>query len=81
MGGLSLPRDPVALDPERAEHHSERQVERLEDRALLDVQLEICRRVLELAARFEGSIEVDVELAQSVGESDAVLVPKPRSSS
>ena len=42
---LAAPRDEVALDAERAEHDAERQVERLEHRALLDVQLEIRGRV------------------------------------
>src|SRR5581483_8183670 len=37
---LALPRDLVALDAERAEDDAEREVQRLEDGALLDVQLE-----------------------------------------
>ena len=47
--GLAAPRDARALDAERAEHDAERQVERLEHRALLDVQLEVGGGVLELA--------------------------------
>ena len=46
--GLAAPGDPVALDAERAEHDAEREVQRLEHRALLDVQLEVGGRVLEL---------------------------------
>ncbi len=38
---LAAPRDAVALDAEGPENDSERQVERLEHRALLDVQLEV----------------------------------------
>ena len=50
MRGLAAEGDRVALDAERAEHDAERQVERLEHRALLDVQLEVGGGVLELAA-------------------------------
>ena len=50
---LAAPGDPVALDAERAEHRAERQVQRLEHRPLLDVQLEVGGRVLELRARLE----------------------------
>ena len=46
--GLAAERDEVALDAEGAEHDAERQVERLEHRPLLDVELEVRRRVLEL---------------------------------
>ena len=45
MRRLAAPRDARALDAERAEHDAERQVERLEHRALLDVQLEVGARV------------------------------------
>ena len=51
--GLAAPGDPVALDAERAEHGAERQVQRLEHRPLLDVQLEVGGCVLELRARVE----------------------------
>ena len=46
--GLARPGDPVALDAEGAEHDAEREVHRLEHRPLLDVQLEVGGRVLEL---------------------------------
>ena len=46
--GLAGPGDQVTLDPEGAEHHAQREVERLEHRPLLDVQLEVGGRVLEL---------------------------------
>ena len=48
MRRLALPRDEVALDAERSQHDSERQIQRLEHRALLDVQLEVGGGVLEL---------------------------------
>ena len=41
MGRLAPPGDPMTLDAERPEHDSEREVERLEDGALLDVELEV----------------------------------------
>ena len=50
VSGLAALGDPVALDAERAEHKLERYVHRLEHGALLDVQLEVGRRVLELGA-------------------------------
>ena len=56
---LAAEGDLVALDAERAEHDAERQAERLEHRALLDVQLEVGGGVLELAARLERVVEVD----------------------
>ena len=74
MRGLAPPRDPVPLDAEGAEHRAERQVHRLEHRALLDVQLEIGRRMLELRARLQGAVEVDAVLAERVGQRHAVAV-------
>ena len=71
---LSRPGDLVALDSERAEHDAERQIDRLEHRPLLDVQLEIGGSVLELRARVERTIEIDAVLAQCVGQRDAVRV-------
>ena len=56
---LAGPRDAMALDAERAEHDAERQVEALEDRSLLDVQLEVGRRVASwraLRARGRGRL-------------------------
>ena len=50
MGGLAAKRDLVALDTEGAEDDAERQIHALQHRALLDVELEIGRSVLELAA-------------------------------
>ena len=56
VGGLARPGDPVALDAERAEDDAEREVERLEHGALLDVQLEVGGGVLQLrtATRSRG---------------------------
>jgi len=75
--GLALPRDLVALDAERPEHDTERQVERLEHRSLLDVQLEIRDGTLELLARVERTVEVDAVLAQCIRQRDAVRVAAP----
>ena len=72
--GLAAPRDARALDAERAEHDAEREVQRLEHRALLDVQLEVGGRVRELRARLERAVEVDAVLAQRVGQRDPVAV-------
>ena len=47
---LARPGDPPALDPVGAEHGPEREVHRLEHRALLDVELEVGGGALELRA-------------------------------
>ncbi len=54
MGRLTAPRDPMALDAERPQHHTERKTEALEHRALLDVQLEVRRGRVELHPRGEA---------------------------
>src|SRR5204863_7504066 len=64
--GLAAPGDTRALDPERAEDDAERQVERLEHRALLDVQLEVGTRVLELRAGLERGAERDAVAADGL---------------
>ena len=64
----------MALDAERPEHDSERQVERLEDGALLDVELEVGGRRLELRPRFERAVEIDSVLGERVRERDSVPV-------
>ena len=51
MGRLAAPGDALALDAEGAEHGAEREVQRLEHGALLDVQLEVRRGALELPPR------------------------------
>ena len=50
MRGLAAEGDLVPLDAERAEHDAQRQIHRLQHRPLLDVQLEVSGRVLELLA-------------------------------
>src|SRR5215218_7825446 len=72
--GLAAPRDPRALDAERPEHHPERQVQRLEHRPLLDVQLEVRPSVLELRARLERAVELHPVLAQRVRQRDALAI-------
>ena len=63
---LAAPGDPVTLDAERSENGAEREPERLENRPLLDVELEVCGCALELAAGVERPVEVDAVLAQRV---------------
>ena len=72
--GLAAKGDLVALDAEGAEDDAERQVERLEHRPLLDVQLEVRRRVLQPAARLERAVEVDSVLGEGVRQRDPVRV-------
>ena len=65
--------------PNVPEHDAERQVQRLEHRSLLDVQLEVGGRALELRARLERPVELDAVRAQRVGQRDAVgVVPLPQ---
>ena len=65
--GLAAEGDLVALDAEGAEDDAEREVERLEHRALLDVQLEVGGGVLEMLAS-SCLVEVDAVLGEHVGE-------------
>src|SRR6266508_370369 len=62
MSGLTAEGDLVALDPEGAEDDTERQVERLEHRPLLDVQLDVGGRVLELLPRLERAPSSSAQL-------------------
>jgi hypothetical protein len=64
----------VALDAEGAEHGAERLVDRLEHRALLDVQLEVGGGAFELVAGVERAVEIDAVLAQRIGQPDAFAV-------
>ena len=70
MRRLPAKRHLVPFDAERPEHHAERQVHRLQDGALLDVQLEIRSRALELGPRFQRRVQVDSVLAQGVRKRD-----------
>jgi hypothetical protein len=67
--------DLVALDPECAEHHAERDVHRLEHGALLDVELQVGGGALELSAGVDGGIEVDSLAREHLGQRVAVCVP------
>ncbi len=71
---LAAPGDARALDAERPEHDAERQLERLEHRPLLDVELQVGARPLELRAGLERAVELDAVLAERVGQRDAVAV-------
>ena len=71
---LAAPRDAVALDAERAEHDAERQIERLEHRPLLDVQLEVGGGGVELprARRARGRGRRRARRARPAADSVAV---------
>jgi len=58
MSSLAAPGDPVALDSEGALDDTEWQTQRLEHRALLDVQLQVGGRALELLPRVERLVEI-----------------------
>ena len=77
MRSLAAPRDLMALDAEGSEHDAQRQVHRLEHRALLDVQLEVRRGVRELRAGLESAVEIHAVLPQRIGQRDAVQVAPP----
>ena len=66
----------MTLDPERSQDRAEREIERLENGSLLDVELEVRRRRLQLASSLERTVEVDVVLAERVRKGDAVPVTK-----
>ena len=72
--GLALPRDEVTLDAERPQDDAERKVQRLEHGALLDVQLEVGGRILELRPRLERPVEIDAVLGERVRQRNAVGV-------
>jgi hypothetical protein len=72
--GLAPEGDLMAFDAEGTEDDSERKVHRLEHRPLLDVQLEIGGRVLELPASFDGVVEVDAVPGERVWQRIAVGV-------
>ncbi len=50
----------VALDAKRSQHDTEWQIQRLEHRPLLDVELEVGGGTGELAVRVECRVEVDI---------------------
>ena len=72
--GLAAERDLVALDAERPEHDAERQIQRLEHRPLLDVQLEVARPRSRAAPRLQRAVELDAVRAQA----RRAAPPRPR---
>ncbi len=66
MGRLAPERHLVAFDAERPEHDTERDPHRLEHRPLLDVELDVRGRALELGAGVERPVEVDAVLSESI---------------
>ena len=77
MRGLAAERDLVPLDPEGAEDDAERQVERLEHRSLLDVELEVRGRAGKLGPRLGGRVEVDTVFPEGVGQRDPLGILAP----
>ena len=75
MSRLAAPGDPVPLDAERAEDDAEREIERLEDRPLLDVELEVGGGASRARDRASSArVEVDAVRGERVGKRDAVAV-------
>ena len=68
MGALAGEADDMALDAVGPEHDRQGQVEALEHRALLDVQLQVGGRAGELPAGVSRALEVDSVLGQHVGQ-------------
>ena len=81
MGGLTAPRDAMALHAERSLDDAERNAERLENRPLLDVEFEVRGRGLELLARIEGAGEVHSMCGEGVRKPRPSLSTSWRSSS
>jgi hypothetical protein len=74
MRFLTVKRDGVALYSFCAEHRCQRQAHAFEDRALLDVQLDVRSRVFLLKRRFAESIDFDSATPQSIFEPDAIAI-------
>jgi hypothetical protein len=64
----------VALHPERPQDDAEWEAERLENGALLDVELEVGGSGVELAARVDRLVEVDPVLGERLGKGRAGAV-------
>jgi hypothetical protein len=60
---LAMESDSVALDSLGAQNHTQGHAHALEDRPLLDVQLQVSRGVSTLDARFSDAVDVDMALA------------------
>jgi len=73
VSGLAAEGDLVALHAKGSEDDTEREVERLEHRPLLDVQLEVGGRVLELLPGFERSVELDADATKKAAADDSDL--------
>ena len=73
MGGLPAKGDLVPLNPERPQDDAERQVERLEDGPLLDVELQVAGGAVELLPRLEGAVAYGRDKLERKGL-DAIVV-------
>ena len=71
---LAMESNCVALYALGAEHHAQRQPHAFEDRSLLNMQLQVGRGVGPLHARIPDPLHVDMALAQSIFQADAVAV-------
>ena len=67
----------MPLHPEGPEHRTERQVQVQQHRALLDVQLQVGRGVIQLDPAVLHFLEVNAHRLERVGQRDALLVPQP----
>ena len=74
MGRAAAEHGGTALDPDRPEHDRGRLVARLEHRALLDVQLEVGARALQVGAGVVHLREIDVVAGDDVLEPLALAV-------
>jgi hypothetical protein len=74
MRRLAPPSDPVALDAVGAEHGAQREAHRLEHRPLLDVELEVGGRVLQLLPGLGRAVEVDAVRADRGRQGDTVAI-------
>jgi hypothetical protein len=74
MRGLAPPRHPVALDSVGAEDGSQRKIHRFEHRPLLDVELEVRSRILELLSRLRRPVEIDAVRSDRIRQWDTVSI-------
>src|SRR4051794_17970025 len=66
--------DGMPLDPERTEYRAHGLTSALQDRPLLDVQLEISGGIFQLTARLERAIEIDAVCFHRIDELHAIAI-------
>ena len=77
MRSLPTPGEARSLHAEGAEDDTEREIQRLEHRPLLDVQLQVRRSCRELRVRVGRASKVYAARSECVGEDHAVSIDKP----